>query len=272
KSDAADDRLPTVLLRLKSLIREHVIEADRCERRCEIEEPEGHLGLLRLRLGQHALFCKEPTCCKIPIGRLHPHAGDQRRSRILQVLTPLNRTTTFVDALYRIVEILRPELASVLQLLAFCKLGDRIRVDECDIERFRSYARPLLHVGDGARVLCDAGLSDLEAELEQLAMNTRRSPQGIFPAYPPDQRAQFRIDLRSASKRAGFPTPVPTEAGSMPTHERLWPDDRDGLEDRRKPSIQQYQEQAISIRELDATAYPPLQHDHLMSKCCVLCL
>jgi hypothetical protein len=38
----------------------------------------------------------------------------------------------------------------------------------------------------------DARLSDLEAELEQLAMNARRSPQGIFRADPPDQRAQFR--------------------------------------------------------------------------------
>jgi hypothetical protein len=55
----------------------------------------------------------------------------------------------------------------------------------------------------------DARLSDLEAELEQLAMNARRSPQGIFRADPPDQRAQFRIDLRAASKRARFPTPVP---------------------------------------------------------------
>jgi hypothetical protein len=77
------------------------------------------------------------------------------------------------------------------------------------------------------------------------------------------QRAQFRLDLRSASKRARFPTPVPTEAGSMPTHERLGPDDRDGLENRWKPSIQHDQEQAIPIRELHATAHPPLQHDHL---------
>ncbi len=95
---------------------------------------------------------------------------------------------------------------------------------------------------------------------------------GIFRAHPSDQRAQFRIDLRSASKNAGFPMPVLTEAGSMPTHESLGPDDRDGLEDRWKPSIQRDQEQAITIRELDATAYPPLQHDHLMSKCRVLCL
>src|SRR5258707_14782540 len=102
--------------------------------------------------------------------------------------------------------------------------------------------RKVRHPWDGGphrfdHILRDAGLTDLEAELEQLAMNARRSPQGIFCAHPPDQRAQFRIDLRSASKRAGFPSPVPTEAGSMPTYESLGTDDRDGLEDRWKPSI-----------------------------------
>jgi len=69
-----------------------------------------------------------------------------------------------------------------------------------------------------------------------------------------------------------FPTPVPTEAGPMPTHERLGPDDRDGLEHRWKLAIQHDKGQAIPIRELDATAYPPLQHDHLMSERRVLCL
>src|SRR5438128_10314135 len=34
-------------------------------------------------------------------------------------------------------------------------------------------------------VLHDAGLSDLEAELEQLAMDARRSPQRIVNAHPP---------------------------------------------------------------------------------------
>jgi hypothetical protein len=37
----------------------------------------------------------------------------------------------------------------------------------------------------------------------------------------------------------------------MPTHDGLGPDDRDGLEDRWKPSIQLDEEQAISVRELD---------------------
>src|SRR6266446_1236663 len=121
-------------------------------------------------------------------------------------------------------------------------------------------------------VLRDAGLGDFKAELEQLAMDTRGAPQRIVNAHPPDQRAQVRVDLRTASKGVGFPPPVPTETGSMPTYESLGPDDRDGLEDRWKPSIQHDQEQAIPIRELDATAQPPLQYNQLMSECRVLCL
>jgi len=58
----------------------------------------------------------------------------------------------------------------------------------------------------------------------------------------------------------------------MPTHESLGPDDRDGLEDRWKPSIQHDQERTIPIRELHATAHAPPQHNQLMSECCVLCL
>src|SRR6266436_3136000 len=87
-------------------------------------------------------------------------------------------------------------------------------------------------------VLRDAGLSDLKAELEQLAMDARRSPQRIFRAHPPDQRAQICVDLRSTSKGAGFPTPVPAEAGAVPANEGLGPDDRDGLQHRWKPPIQ----------------------------------
>jgi hypothetical protein len=59
----------------------------------------------------------------------------------------------------------------------------------------------------------------------------------------------------------------------MPTHEGLGPDDRDGLEDRWKPSIQLDEEQTITIREPDTAAHlPPLQYDQLMSERSVLCL
>jgi hypothetical protein len=46
----------------------------------------------------------------------------------------------------------------------------------------------------------------------------RGAPRGIVDAHPPDQRAQVRVDLRPASKGAGFPTPVPAKAGSVPSH------------------------------------------------------
>src|SRR6266568_5533984 len=121
-------------------------------------------------------------------------------------------------------------------------------------------------------VLRDARLSDLETELEQLTMDAWCSPQRIFRAHLPDQRAQVRGDPRSASKRARFPTPVPAEAGSMPTDKGLRSDDRDGLQDRWKPSIQVDQEQAIPVREVDTTTRFPLQHDQLMSERRVLCL
>src|SRR5437016_9701069 len=97
-------------------------------------------------------------------------------------------------------------------------------------------------------------------------MDARRTPQRIVNAHPPDQRAQVRVDLGPASKGARFPTPVMAKAGPMPTHQGLRSDDSDGPEHRWKPSIQQDQEQAIPICELDATPHPALQHNQLMTE------
>jgi hypothetical protein len=71
---------------------------------------------------------------------------------------------------------------------------------------------------------------EVKAELEQLAMDARRSPR-IVDAHPPDQREKVRVDLWSASKGTRFPTPIPAEAGSVPSHEGLGADNRDDLED-----------------------------------------
>jgi hypothetical protein len=51
----------------------------------------------------------------------------------------------------------------------------------------------------------------------------------------------------------------------MPTHQRLGPDDRENLQDRRKPAIQPDKEPAIMVREPDATMQPT-PHNQLMSK------
>src|SRR5262245_10175349 len=95
-------------------------------------------------------------------------------------------------------------------------------------------------------------------------MNPRRAPKQIFNAHPPDQSTQIRTDLRPASQVPGFPTPIAAKTCTMPAHQRLGPDNRDDLEDRRKPAIQLDEEQAIAVRELDPTADLPLQHNHLL--------
>jgi hypothetical protein len=49
-------------------------------------------------------------------------------------------------------------------------------------------------------------------------------------------------------------------------------DDRDDLQDRRKPSIQLDKEHAIAVREPDSAAHLTPQNDQLMSECRILCL
>ena len=80
-------------------------------------------------------------------------------------------------------------------------------------------------------VFGDARLRDLKPELEQFAVNAWRAPKLILEAHPADQYAQLRVDLRSPSQWARFPTPVRTKAGPMPTQERLRPDDGENLQD-----------------------------------------
>src|SRR5712672_1716184 len=52
----------------------------------------------------------------------------------------------------------------------------------------------------------------------------------------------------------------------MPTHECLGPDDREDLQDRRKPAIKQNKEPAIIVRKPDATMEPAPHDIQLMSK------
>src|SRR6202163_2870934 len=100
---------------------------------------------------------------------------------------------------------------------------------------------PFDHVPGNAR------LRDLKPELEQFAVNARRAPKRVFDAHPPDQRAQLRVDLRSPSLWARLPTPVAAKAAPVPTQERLGPDDRKDLQDRRNPAVQLDKEPAIMV-------------------------
>jgi hypothetical protein len=64
----------------------------------------------------------------------------------------------------------------------------------------------------------------------------------------------------------GLPSPVAPETSPVPAHDGFRSNDRDGLEYRWKSSIQQDEEQAIAVRQLDATADFALQRNQLMSE------
>jgi hypothetical protein len=65
---------------------------------------------------------------------------------------------------------------------------------------------------------------------------------------------------------------VAAKAGTMPAHERLGPDDREDLQDRRKPAIQLDQEPAVVVREPNPALHLTPQNDQLMSENRILCL
>src|SRR5215471_13284132 len=115
-------------------------------------------------------------------------------------------------------------------------------------------------------VLGDARLRDLKPQLKEFAVDAWRAPKRIFDAHPPDQGAQLRLDPRSPSPWARLPTPVAAKSGSVPTHERLGPNDCENLQDCWKPAIQLDKEPAIKVREPNATTRPAPQDNQLMSQ------
>src|SRR5664279_2936533 len=101
----------------------------------------------------------------------------------------------------------------------------------------------------------DARLRDIKPELEQFAVDTRCTPKRILHAHLPDQCAEVRLDLRPPSPGARLPTPVTAKAGPMPTHERLRLDDREDLQNRRKPAIQLDKKPAVVVRQPDSAPH-----------------
>jgi len=77
-------------------------------------------------------------------------------------------------------------------------------------------------------VFGDGRFGDLDAELEQLAVDSRRTPQPVGPAHFPDQVADLSGDHRAASSGPGLPTPEGSEPAPMPADQRLRSDNRNG--------------------------------------------
>src|SRR5262249_12083759 len=65
-------------------------------------------------------------------------------------------------------------------------------------------------------ILGHAGLANVDAELEKLTMDSRRSPQRVGDAHLADQPANFQGHWRSTAAAPRFPAPIQSETGAVP--------------------------------------------------------
>src|ERR1700704_6539508 len=79
-------------------------------------------------------------------------------------------------------------------------------------------------------VLGHAGLSDINADLEEFSMDPRRSPQRIGNAHLPDKLAYLRRYSWSATTAPRLPAPVRSKPGAVPFNHGLRLPDRKGAE------------------------------------------
>src|SRR6267378_4954014 len=90
----------------------------------------------------------------------------------------------------------------------------------------------------------------------------RRPPRSTLFPYT----TLFHLDWRAPSPGVRFPTPIATKAGPVPTHQRFRLDNRNDLQDRRKPSIHLDEEPAVVVGKLSSTPHLAPQDDQLMSE------
>src|ERR1700751_3933478 len=115
-----------------------------------------------------------------------------------------------------------------------------------------------------AHVPSDRRLRDLEAELEQLSMNTRRAPKCVRAAHLANERAQLSRYLRSANTVAGSPAPKRPKPSTVPANDSLRPDDHKHIKDGRKPAIEPNKQKTIGIVQVRSLRRSPAKHIDLL--------
>jgi hypothetical protein len=91
-------------------------------------------------------------------------------------------------------------------------------------------------------------------------------PERVLKAHSSDQVANLLIDPRSATERAGLPSPVSGEPHSVPAHDRLGPDDGYGIQDARKAAIKPNEQNPIGPTQIQSTRRAPSKHGQLMAQ------
>jgi len=107
-------------------------------------------------------------------------------------------------------------------------------------------------------------LGDIDAELEQLAMDAGCTPERVLKAHSSDKLAHLLGNPWSASETTGLPPPVSREALSVPTHNRFGLNDRYGSKDVRKAPIEPNEQSAIGPAQVQSMWLTLSKHVQLM--------
>src|SRR6266404_4706333 len=124
-------------------------------------------------------------------------------------------------------------------------------------------------------ILGHTRLPDFDAELEQLSMDPRRSPQRISNAHLVDKLAYVRGHSWSATTTSRLPAPIRSETRAMPTDDRIRLDDRQRIASLGKQSIKTNEYQPIkNTKRLPSRRGSPQnvdllpKHPDLSFQCC----
>ena len=121
-------------------------------------------------------------------------------------------------------------------------------------------------------ILGHAGLTDIDAELEKLAVDARRAPEWICDAHLADQPAYFEWHLRPATTASRLPAPVQPETRAMPTNNGVRLHDCQRIANLWKQPIETNEYQAIEDAERESLRSSPPQNVYLLPQCPNLCL
>src|SRR5262249_36434775 len=98
-------------------------------------------------------------------------------------------------------------------------------------------------------VFCHGGLPDIDAKLEQFAVNPWCSPKRVRGAHVANELANVRRRLWPAAARSGLPAPIGSETSAVPADHRLRLENFQCVQYSRSYTIEPRKHQAVNIAE-----------------------
>jgi hypothetical protein len=114
-------------------------------------------------------------------------------------------------------------------------------------------------------ILGDAGLPNVDAKLEQLAMNARCTPQGVGNAHLSDQPSNLSRHRWPALMALRFPSPVTTEPCAVPPEHGVGLDYGERLAGLRTQGTEPSENYPIDGNKWHPTAPTPSENNDLLS-------